>query len=57
LRNPKEVAIEELKKSNDLLERRVRERTAELAKANEKLQADIIKRKQAEHDYGIARCG
>ena len=44
----REVAIEELKKSNDLLERRVRERTAELAQANEMLQADISERKQTE---------
>ena len=43
----REVALEELKKSNDLLERRVRERTVELAKTNEMLQADITERQQA----------
>ena len=46
----REVALEELKKSNDELDRRVRERTVELAKTNEMLQADIIKRKQAEYE-------
>jgi PAS domain S-box-containing protein len=44
----REVALEELKKSNDLLERRVRERTVELAKTNEMLQADITERKRVE---------
>ncbi|KAF0159074.1 MAG: response regulator receiver [Syntrophaceae bacterium] len=44
----KEAALAALQKSHDELERRVRERTAELAQANETLQADIIERKQAE---------
>jgi len=38
----------ELKRAHDELERRVKERTAELVKANEKLQAEITERKQAE---------
>jgi PAS domain S-box-containing protein/putative nucleotidyltransferase with HDIG domain len=44
----REAALEELKKSHDLLEGLVRERTAELAKTNEMLQADITERKRAE---------
>ncbi len=41
-------AEEELRKSRDELEIRVRERTADLAKANEELVAEIAERKQAE---------
>ena len=44
----REAALAALQKSHDELERRVRERTAELAKTNEMLQADITKRKQIE---------
>jgi PAS domain S-box-containing protein len=44
----KEDALVALQKSHDELERRVRERTAELAQANEILQADITERKRAE---------
>jgi len=38
-----------LQKAHDELERRVQERTAELAQANEELQAEITERKRAEH--------
>ncbi|MBP1610793.1 MAG: response regulator receiver domain with sensory domain [Acidobacteria bacterium] len=44
----REAALAELQKSHDELDRRVRERTAELAQANEILQADIIERQRAE---------
>jgi PAS domain S-box-containing protein len=44
----KEDALAALQNSHDELDRRVQERTAELAQANEMLQADIIKRKQIE---------
>ena len=44
----REAALADLQKSHDELDRRVRERTAELAKANETLQTDIIERRQAE---------
>ena len=44
----KETAFEALQKSHNELDRQVRERTAELAQANEILQADIIKRKRIE---------
>ena len=44
----KEVALKALQKSHDDLDRRVQERTAELAQANEELQADISERKQTE---------
>jgi PAS domain S-box-containing protein/putative nucleotidyltransferase with HDIG domain len=44
----REAAFAELQKSHDELDRRVRERTAELSKANETLRADIIERKRAE---------
>jgi signal transduction histidine kinase len=41
-------AEDALRKAHDKLELRVQERTAELAKANEELQAEIIERKRAE---------
>ena len=41
-------AEEELRKAHDELERRVRERTAELAEANQELQVEIGERKRAE---------
>jgi PAS domain S-box-containing protein len=41
-------AEEELKKTHDALEQRVRERTAELSEAYEKLQAEVEERKHAE---------
>ncbi len=41
-------AEEALQKAHDELERRVEQRTAELAKANEELQAEIAERKRAE---------
>ena len=41
--------------SKDELKAKVEERTAELAQANEALQADITKRKQAENDFRRAR--
>lgn len=43
-----EGALKELRKAHDELERRVEERTAELARANEALQAEITERKRAE---------
>src|SRR5208283_1025454 len=42
----REAALKALQKSHEELDRRVQERTAELAQANEKLQADINERKQ-----------
>jgi two-component sensor histidine kinase/CheY-like chemotaxis protein len=48
MESQREAALEALKKSNDELECRVRERTAELAQANEILKTDIIERKLAE---------
>ena len=39
-----------LKKAQDNLERRIEERTAELAQANEKCQAEIVERKRAEQE-------
>ena len=41
---------EALQKAHDELEMRVQERTAELAKANEELQAEIIERKRSEEE-------
>jgi two-component sensor histidine kinase len=43
-----ERALKELRKAHDELERRVEERTAELARANEALQVEIAERKRAE---------
>jgi signal transduction histidine kinase len=43
-----EGTLKELRKAHDELERRVEERTAELARANEALQAEIAERKRAE---------
>jgi two-component sensor histidine kinase len=43
-----ETALKELRKAHDELERRVEERTAELAEANEALQVEIAERKRAE---------
>lgn len=40
------LSQESLKKANDMLETRVRERTAELAEANEKLRAEMSERRQ-----------
>ncbi|MCX6554666.1 MAG: response regulator [Candidatus Aminicenantes bacterium] len=48
MESQREAALEALKKSNDELECRVRERTAELAQANKILKTDIIERKRAE---------
>ena len=48
LNDDRKRAEEALQKSHDELDCRVQERTAELAQANEMLQADIIERKQAE---------
>ncbi len=44
----RKLAEEALQKANDELEMRVQERTAELAQANEALQAEIMVRKQTE---------
>jgi signal transduction histidine kinase len=43
-------AEEELQKAHEELERRVKERTAELAKANERLKREVEERKQAEKE-------
>jgi PAS domain S-box-containing protein len=43
-------AEEALRKAHNELERRVKERTSELAKANEELQAEIIERKRVEQE-------
>ncbi len=47
-------AEEALRKAHDELERRVAERTAELARANEELRIDITKRKRAEKALRIS---
>jgi len=44
-------AEEALKKANDALEMRIKERTAELTRANKDLKAEIKDRKQAEHKH------
>ena len=44
----REAALEALQKAHDELDSQVQERTAELAKANEMLQADITERKRVE---------
>jgi PAS domain S-box-containing protein len=46
----RKLAEEALKEAHDELEKRVNERTSELAKANEELQAEIIERKRAERE-------
>jgi len=46
---------EELRKSHDILEQRVKERTAELKKTNEQLKVEIEERQQAEKDLTIFR--
>lgn len=46
----RKAAEEELRRSHDNLENRVRERTAELTKINEQLQAYIIEREQLEKE-------
>jgi PAS domain S-box-containing protein len=48
-------AEEELRKAHDELEVRVEKRTADLAKTNKKLQAEIIERKQAEEALTLER--
>jgi len=47
-------AEEELKKAHEELEKRVKERTIELSKTNEKLQAEIIERKKTEEKLKFA---
>ena len=46
---------EELRKSHDRLEQRVKERTAELEKTNEQLKVEIEERQQSEKDLTIFR--
>jgi len=59
LSDERKCAQEELKKSHDNLDYQVKLRTAELAKANEMLKADIVDRKRTEemlqHTLGILR--
>jgi len=59
LSDERKCAQEELKKSYDNLDYQVKLRTAELAKANEMLKADIVDRKRTEemlqHTLGILR--
>jgi signal transduction histidine kinase/DNA-binding NarL/FixJ family response regulator len=50
LAEERQRAEEALRTAHDELERRVQERTAELAKANEALQAEITERKRAEEE-------
>ena len=45
---------EDLRRAHDELERRVAERTAELAEANEELQSEILQRRQAERALQLA---
>ncbi len=45
----------ELQEAHDLLETRVKERTAELRDTNQKLEAEIEVRKRTEHDLRIAK--
>jgi PAS domain S-box-containing protein len=49
------LAIEALRKSNDELEARVRERTMELSRANEELRIDIMERQKAEEALATSR--
>jgi diguanylate cyclase (GGDEF)-like protein/PAS domain S-box-containing protein len=44
---------EELRKANELLEARVRERTAELSQSNQRLQHEIAERRLAEEQLGL----
>lgn len=46
----REQVAEQLRRSHEELEQRVRERTVELKKANENLQAEIIERRQSEKE-------
>jgi PAS domain S-box-containing protein len=49
------LAIEALRKSNDELEARVRERTMELSRTNEELRIDIVERRKAEEELAYSR--
>lgn len=48
-------AEEQLRQANDRLEQRVRERTSELTKSNERLQAEVEQRRQAEAELAKFR--
>src|SRR6185369_6620849 len=50
VRRERRQALESLQKAHDELESRVRQRTAELMKANEALQAEIIERQQVKEE-------